>query len=1151
MTRRNVFIGDTPLKVNEENVKGAFVELDGERFYRISNVDRMPDFFMSIVSSSDHWMFISSNGSLSAGRKNSEGALFPYYSEDKIHDYRGRTGSITLILVREGDHMKLWEPFQGVQAGVYSVKRNLYKNRLSNRVIFEEINEDLGLTFRYGWYNSEKFGFVKRSELINHASGSREIELLDGLQNILPSGVDPGLQLSSSNLLDAYKRQETVHGTTLGIYRLSSVPTDAAEPSEALKVNTVWSEGLNETGILLSSQQLNAFRSGKTVQPESDIKATRGAYLVHATMELPARGQQKWNVIAEVNQDTSGVATLVELLKSGKPAWQLVKNDIERSSAELFSLLSSSDAMQCTQDELSSTRHLANVLFNVMRGGLFLENYLVPAEDFLSHVSWANGGMVQVAQELVEGAGPKIPYQHLLETARSAGHPNLLRLCYEYLALTFSRRHGDPSRPWNKFSIDNRNADGSRKLDYQGNWRDIFQNWEALGLSFPGYVESMISKFVNASTVDGYNPYRITRHGMDWEVPDPSDPWSNIGYWGDHQVIYLLKFLEISARHHPGQLQQFLSRELFTYANVPYRIKPYSELLADPHNTIVFDQVLEDTIHTRVEAMGSDGKLLWDANEQVVLVNLAEKLLVTLLSKWSNFIPGAGIWMNTQRPEWNDANNALVGYGVSLVTAGYLRAYIAFCRELFEGSTHESVSLSMEVAGFLSRMTRALDVQMQDPDHMLTGKGMKACMDVFGEAGGDFRQEFYQKGFSGKKSMVGIDQVLGFFDQALQALDHTLSSNKRSDRLYHAYNLIRVDGNELHLRRLYEMLEGQVAVLSSGFLQAEEAVRLLDALKESQLFREDQFSYILYPYRKLPSFMEKNIIPAEEVNRSELLKAMLQRSDRQIVVKDVNGSHFHADFRNAGLLKQALDNLPQEYSALAEKERDLLLEIYEKLFDHQSFTGRSGTFYGYEGLGSIYWHMVSKLLLAVCETFYRAAERGANPGILGRLAAHYYEIRAGIGLNKNPDVYGAFPADPYSHTPGNRGAQQPGMTGQVKEDIIARWGELGVVVREGSIRFHPILLRKKEFLSEAHEFVHLDVNGEKKTWPLEKGSLGFTYCQVPVIYHLSKEQRIAMHFSDGTAQQVSGLALDQELSSRIFNRDGTIVRIEVWLSPAL
>ena len=86
----------------------------------------------------------------------------------------------------------------------------------------------------------------------------------------------------------------------------------------------------------------------------------------------------------------------------------------------------------------------------------------------------------------------------------------------------------------------------------------------------------MIFKFVDASTADGYNPYRITRDGFDWEVLDPHDPWSYIGYWGDHQVIYLLKLLEVSARYHPGALASLLTRRVFTYANVPYRIKPYA-----------------------------------------------------------------------------------------------------------------------------------------------------------------------------------------------------------------------------------------------------------------------------------------------------------------------------------------------------------------------------------------------------------------------------------------------------------------------------------------------------------------------------------------------------------------------------------------------
>ena len=122
-------------------------------------------------------------------------------------------------------------------------------------------------------------------------------------------------------------------------------------------------------------------------------------------------------------------------------------------------------------------------------------------------------------------------------------------------------------------------------------------------------------------------------------------------------------------------------------------------------------------------------------------------------------------------------------------------------------------------------------------------------------------------------------------------------------------------------------------------------------------------------------------------------------------------------------------------------------------------------------------------LRMVCETFYRAGEDGASHEILGSLAAHYYEIRAGIGLNKDPEVFGAFPTDPYSHDPRNTGAQQPGMTGQVKQDIIARWGELGIMVRDASIKFNSILLRKVEFLTGSWEFSYYDVEGNQKVIP--------------------------------------------------------------------
>ncbi len=212
-------------------------------------------------------------------------------------------------------------------------------------------------------------------------------------------------------------------------------------------------------------------------------------------------------------------------------------------------------------DGLINARHFSNTLFNVMRGGIFSDNYCIDTDDFRQFVQQCNREISGQFEQNWAICQMKLISMNSLPGLRATGNPDLERICYEYLPLTFSRRHGDPSRPWNQFSIETKKADGTKKLDYQGNWRDIFQNWEALTLSYPEYIESVICKFVNGSTADGYNPYRISRAGLDWERPDPDHPWAHIGYWGDHQIIYLQKFLEQSHNFHPGKLDELLTRK--------------------------------------------------------------------------------------------------------------------------------------------------------------------------------------------------------------------------------------------------------------------------------------------------------------------------------------------------------------------------------------------------------------------------------------------------------------------------------------------------------------------------------------------------------------------------------------------------------------
>jgi hypothetical protein len=842
------------------------------------------------------------------------------------------------------------------------------------------------------------------------------------------------------------------------------------------------------------------------------------------------------------------VVALADALADPASLREAVEQDVLAGRQRLRALVAAADGLQQTADRMTTARHYTNVLFNIMRGGIFDDGYGIDREALRAAVAAFNAPLAEAHCRWFDALPERTTVDDVLTSARSEG-PQLERLCYEYLPLVFSRRHGDPSRPWNHFSIDLRAESGSPRRGYQGNWRDIFQNWEALGRSFPGYLEGMIAKFVNASTADGYNPYRITQDGIDWETIDPEDPWSHIGYWGDHQVVYLLALLDLAFAHYPGRLAGLLSRRTFAYANVPYRIRPYADLLCDPHHTIDFDTEEAARIEGRVAAVGADGKLLWQGDE-VALVPLAEKLLVPLLAKLTNFIPGGGIWMNTQRPEWNDANNALVGYGVSMVTLYQVRRYLSFLRDLFSDAPDDAVALSAEVVdllheicGVFERFEAVSSGAVSDPDR-------KRVVDALGEAGSAYRERLYARGLSGDTRALPYVDAVTFTERALAFVDGTIARSQRDDSLYHAYNLLSVDDGAIAIAHLYAMLEGQVAVLGAGVLSPQEALGVLSALRQSALYRPDQHSYLLYPDRDLPTFLDKNVIPAQDVQQSALLQRLLADGNRQMVVQDVRSDvHFHGDFRNRRDVEVALHTLRERgYADAVEADRGRVLDLFEQVFDHRSYTGRSGTFFGYEGLGSIYWHMVSKLVLAVQHTLFHASDDGADSEVLSRLADAYYDVRAGLGLHKTPGEYGAFPTDPYSHTPADAGAKQPGMTGQVKEDILCRWGELGVRVIEGEIVFDPLLLRASEFLTSPETFSYVGVGGNGAL-ALEAGSLAFTYCQVPVVYSRADTPAVQIVWRDEPTEERAGGSLGTAASAEVFARTDAVTRIEVALSP--
>ncbi|MCO5185554.1 MAG: hypothetical protein M9965_16665 [Anaerolineae bacterium] len=1151
-------VGQTKIKDMQRPTTGSFVQLLGETYYRISHSDQIPSFFMSVVGGADHWLFITSDGGLTAGRVNPDSALFPYQTEDKLDAQRESTGSKTIIHALRNDLSQLWEPFSDRYAGIYDVERNLYKNIYGDKLVFEAINHDLGLTLRQAWRTSKRFGFVRTVWLQNDGDTPCRIDLLDGLQNVLPYGVLSATQRVSSNLLNAYKRNELEPNSGLGIFTLSATLTDQAEPSESLQTTVVWQVGLDVNTYLLSTRQIDAFRTGRVLTTEHDICGKAGAYLVTARFDLTSGEQKEWHIVADVNRDRVAITRLLRMMKRDQAdIVDELEVDIQRNSAELIRLVAAADGLQQSAQESTIVHHYANVLFNIMRGGIFADGYHVERDALLEFVGIRNRVVLQEQIAWFKSLPATLDISDLYARAAETGDPNTMRLCYEFLPLIFSRRHGDPSRPWNHFSINLKKADGSPNLDYQGNWRDIFQNWEPLALAFPAYIEGIIAKFLNATTPDGYNPYRVTRDGIEWEIPEPDNPWSNIGYWSDHQIIYLQKLLEIAEKVQPGALAQLWNRPIFAYANVPYRLRSYQEMLKDWYNTIDFDWESEEATEEAVSHMGTDGRLLRDSNGNVVHVTMVEKLLVLLLAKLTNLVPDGGIWMNTQRPEWNDANNALVGKGLSVVTAAYLRRFIAFWQDQLaqRSNIERSFAINSTLAALFSSVQATFATYQPQLDNGFTPADRRAFMDALGMAITDYRATIYPHGIAAGQIELSAEDLHEFLTLAQSFIDHTLQANRRPDGMGHTYNILTLNGQGVSIEHLYLMLEGQVAYLSSGTLSSKDALTLLHSMRHSDLYRADQHSYMLYPNRKLPGFLQKNNVAAEQVADSGLVKALMAARDSRLLTCDDAGVfHFNGRFRNAKNVADVLDTLAQEpaYADWVAEERDFILDLFEKTFNHNSFTGRSGTFFAYEGLGSIYWHMVSKLLLAAQESYQQAVESGADATTVDALAVAYYDIRAGMGFNKTPDVYGAFPTDPYSHTPLGGGASQPGMTGLVKEEILTRWGELGVKLHNGALCFQPTMLRADEFLQANMRFNYVAMDGKTHTLMLTPRSLAFTCCQVPIIYELARDaasdSQIEIVFAYKNSVIIQGNCLDNTTTQHILNRTGHIKQVRVTVT---
>ena len=267
--------------------------------YQIKDFDQMEPFLMALTSSEDYWMYISSTGCLTAGRKNAEINLFPYETVNNLHNNAHITGPITVIQVETEDNKTtIWEPFSQ-KAIDGNIKRNLYKNCIGNTIIFEEVNIALQLTFKYQWNISKGFGFVREASIINGGNKKLKISVLDGLQNIMAAGIELQHQQSMSNLSNAYRYSELLKSSKCALYSLTSLLMDTPKPGESLFSNIVWSQSNFDYKISLSSEEVKRFKNNLSFKENHLTTGKPGSFLINFDECIEINSKITWKLISK------------------------------------------------------------------------------------------------------------------------------------------------------------------------------------------------------------------------------------------------------------------------------------------------------------------------------------------------------------------------------------------------------------------------------------------------------------------------------------------------------------------------------------------------------------------------------------------------------------------------------------------------------------------------------------------------------------------------------------------------------------------------------------------------------------------------------------------------------------------------------------
>ncbi len=800
------------------------------------------------------WVFYVNRGQCicSFGTKDKDQAILEFFPANKSWQFVSSHGFRTFIKIKSSKETIYYEPFHnGYMNLKYRTVNSMYID--SAKLTIEENNFTLGIKTRVEYFNipNDSFAGLSRTVSIeNTGKKHRSIEIIDGLSQIVPFGVNNFFLKKLGRTIEAWMNIDNLD-KDVPFYRLTVDPSDRPEVVHIDSGNFYL--GFHFQGT-----------KPKKIRPIVDPETVFGA-VTDFSYPLKFLSKQKFSY----------------------PAWQLTKS--KTPSALLLLSFELKPKEQKTFYTIighaRDTETLNNSINKITKYG------------YIEYKLAQNSELIRKLKDDILTKSSSEPFnlyagQTYLDNIMRGGYPKVFKSGAVFYL--YARKHGDLERDYNKFQLQ-----PTYFSQGNGNYRDTNQNRRSDLWFNPAIQDENIIFFMNLIQADGFNPLIIKGEsfllkddldlfklsGMMIEINDINklksffeksftpgeliffiednriklkcsyDDFLELllrsaskiqeaehgeGFWTDHWA-YNLDLIDSYLGIYPEKFSElFFGKRVFSFYDNTELVKPRSEKYilynGAPRqlHSLMFDTPKKEMLRKRL----NNPHLLRNqfGMGEIHYTTLIAKLLCLAANKLASLDPfGVGIEMEANKPNWFDSLNGLPAlFGSSICETFELKRLLKMIKQALEKSPSDGIELAEEISIFIEQLS------------VLFSECELEYWDKSSAVKEDYRHKTHL-GFSGTLASLPIHSLIPFLDAALKKVDSGLNKAfNKSLGVYNSYFINEVTEYDLvkdhyiHPKKFVQrplplFLEGQMHALRLCE-DKQQFLTLHKSTKKSQLF---------------------------------------------------------------------------------------------------------------------------------------------------------------------------------------------------------------------------------------------------------------------------------------------------------------------------